>query len=404
MRSNQVVRSLIQRQLEQAAEEIRARQLAYQADDEELAFVRANLTCFEHKTSNANLSVAGVDGSGDFPLLDFMDTFVYLTIAQATLYQSDPTSGLREVRELEPVANIACLVEDARRGPELFEQSLTAIASLEIRDVIDLSDYRRLKQAVLGRNLSVDALFRGLIRPHASDVGNIGIQLRSTAEFAAALRVIEASQAPSYVLMDTTLSLPLLSSSSSLFYEHLKRLCCVKARARGVGFFTLSKSHGLPGMDQLEMMAADIQGLSAGHHAEHWYLRIPTQQQDGFTLGFTKDKVVPPVGAVSYLVRFHRNTPVMRLDMDAGYFSDQVQGRTTAETQAKETKIFEDLDFIGHDLRAYGYPFPIKAAHDRASLTSAERLDYKRQAIATLAKQGINPKVFRDVSMATRHR
>ncbi|MHC5599147.1 MAG: hypothetical protein ACYTXC_24910 [Nostoc sp.] len=74
------------------------------------------------------------------------------------------------------------------------------------------------------------------------------------------------------------------------------------------------------------------------------------------------------------------------------------------ETCKNERNIFEDLDYASHDQRVYGYPYPIKAAHDRASLTNAERVGLRKQLVAQAIASGINPNLFRDASQATGHR
>jgi hypothetical protein len=405
VRSNQQVRRLVQQQLEQAAEDISSWQAPTLADDE-IQRIQKSIQTFHHTTSRTDLTATGVDGSGEFPLLSFADTFVYLSLAQAVSYTADKRNGLQEVNPTDAVVGIAWLPEDSKIGPTRFDQALCDLVGEEtkLQDIIERSDYRELKSIAARRRFSTSTLLDGLIRPHASDSGNIGIQLRSTAEFAAALRVIRDNDPPDYVLMDTTFSLPLLSSTSSLFYEHVKRLCCVEARQRKVAFFALSKSHGLSGMDRLETIASEMQGLASRQVAEHWHMRIPKRELDGWALSISEGKTLPPVGAMSYLVRFHRTTPVMRLDMDEAYWRENIQGTTEEKTRANEHKLFEDLDFLSHDVRSYGYPFPVKAAHDRASLTSAERLDYKKQATAVLVKQGMNPNLFRDPSVMTGHK
>ena len=68
-----------------------------------------------------------------------------------------------------------------------------------------------------------------------------------------------------------------------------------------------------------------------------------------------------------------------------------------------ETKIFEDLDYASHDQRSYGYPYPIKAAHDRASLTQAERIALRKQIIDAAVRSGMKRSLFRDVSKSTGH-
>ncbi|MBD1863992.1 MULTISPECIES: hypothetical protein [Trichocoleus] len=379
----------------------------------EEALLRKCIQCFSHTTQREALLVAGVDGSGDFPMLSYADSFVYMSVAQATVYAADFAYGLRELEDpLGRSLGISWLPEHNERGPVAFEKALERAAGLmslgwSLMDVIQESDYRQLKAQETGKKSigKPGKLFEDLIRPHASDTGNVAIQLRSTAEMGAAFRLLVGNQPLNYLLMDTTFALPLVTNpKNSLFYEHLKRLCCVKARGQDIGFFTLSKSHGLPGMEFLERIAAELQGLVKGDVAEHWYLRVPEPDQDQWALSMAQGRRLPPPGAVSYLVRFHKNTPVMRLDMDRAYWKTFIKGSNDSETQRNESRVFEDLDYASHDQRAFGYPYPIKAAHDRASLTQTERLTYRKQLIAKAIAGGMNPNLFRDPSMATGHR
>jgi hypothetical protein len=109
------------------------------------------------------------------------------------------------------------------------------------------------------------------------------------------------------------------------------------------------------------------------------------------------------MGAVSYLFRCHRTTPVMRLDMDAVFWREQVQGQQEDVTRIAEQHLFEDLDFASHDQRCYGYLYPLKAGHDRASLTQAERLAFRKYIIQQAIRAGMNHTLFRDVAIATGH-
>jgi NurA-like 5'-3' nuclease len=65
--------------------------------------------------------------------------------------------------------------------------------------------------------------------------------------------------------------------------------------------------------------------------------------------------------------------------------------------------MFRDLDYCGHDQRAYGYPYPIKACHDRVRLSEEERRALKNIIIETAISIGLPTHTFRDVSMATGH-
>jgi hypothetical protein len=200
--------------------------------------------------------------------------------------------------------------------------------------------------------------------------------------------------------MDTTLSLPFIKTKdNSLFHEQLKRLCCVRSRERDIRLFTISKSHGLPSIELIENLVREKMNLPTSKVAEHWFLRLPLSDLDDWSMeGLIEGRQIPPVGAVSYLFRFHKNTPVMRLDMDRVWWESNYR-----DDPAAERKIFEELDYCGHDQRAYGYPFPIKACHDRTRLSNAERLVLKKQIIDAAVAQGMRRSLFKDASAATGH-
>jgi len=400
------LRERVRSQFRDIARDMQGWQVRSRLQDDEIDQVRSQICLFGHTTMRDRLTVGGVDGSGDFPLLSYADSFVYLAVAQATVYESNRITGLWEQGPTpEIVFESAWLPENNSEAPDVLDSFLARLANMSVMAVIEASDYKLLKSRETRKTFSVQTLLKDLIRPHASDTGNLAIQLRSTAELGAALRLIQSETCPDYLLMDTTFSLPLLSSSSSsLFYEHVKRLCCVEALRQGKGFFALSKSHGLPAMDSLEELARDRRGLEGNQVAEHWYLRIPESDRDGWMLSLCEGRRLPPAGAVSYLVRFHRSTPVMRLDMDVNYWERFVRGNSAEETMGRECRIFEDLDYACHDQRVYGYPYPIKAAHDRASLMEAERVAMRKQLIAEAVSAGMSPSLFRDPSLATGHR
>jgi hypothetical protein len=93
----------------------------------------------------------------------------------------------------------------------------------------------------------------------------------------------------------------------------------------------------------------------------------------------------------------------MRLDIDERYWETHVRGADDSETLANEKRLFEDLDYVSHDQRAYGYPYPIKAGHDRASLTEAERMALRKMIMDAAVEAGMNRSLFKNASMATGH-
>jgi NurA-like 5'-3' nuclease len=65
--------------------------------------------------------------------------------------------------------------------------------------------------------------------------------------------------------------------------------------------------------------------------------------------------------------------------------------------------MFSQLDYSSHDQRAYGYPYPIKACHDRVRLSMAERSALKKQIIEAAVARGMKRALFRDASATTGH-
>lgn len=350
---------------------------------------------FEHTIRASGVFVGGVDGSGDFPAVAYADSFVYASVASAALYESDSVHGLKEIdRGLQPLIEFTWLTASERQRTQSLFESFERLVGRSVDEVLAGSDY-----AELGRDgRSAAARRNGLIVPPAHDAGNVGIQLRTTAELAAALQLIESVPEGALVLTDGTMSLPFVQrDTQSLFFEHLRRFCCVRARARGVCFAAVSKSNGLPSGVGLEDAARKKLGVAA---PEHWFLRVPDAVRDGWSPWPPDGPRVPPAGAVSFIVRLHRSTPIMRVDVDARFWNQQIGGSTNTETN----QFFGVLDYASHDQRSYGYPYPLKAAHDRGSLTEHERTVLRQQLVEAAVGAGMRRSSFRDPSQLTGHR
>lgn len=399
------LRESVRAQAERVAGQLHAWEEAHRLSGDEADRVRKAITPFAHSPTRPHFLIGGVDGSGDYPTAVYGDSFVYVTLAQGALFEVDVVSGLKEVGPLHPPAvDVAWIPEDEAARRTAFDEVFTRLAGMPIREVISRSDYRRLKADQAERTCTVETLLEEIVRPHASDTANIAVHLRSTGELGEALRLLTGEPRPDYVLVDTTFSLPLVGIPiGSLFFEHLKRLCCVEARRRGTGIFALSKSHGLASVESLEELAREKCGVPQGQVAEHWFFRIPVPDLDGWSFSLAGGKRLPPPGAVSYLFRLHRTTPVLRLDMDRALWLERVRGKTEADTRVTEERIFKDLDYAAHDQRCFGYPYPLKAGHDRASLTQSEREGLRKMIIDAAVEGGLRRSYFRDPSQATGH-
>lgn len=393
-------REVFNSKLDKLVEDMSAWEGKERIDDEQASKIRNSICSFEHTTTYAeSYLIGGVDGSGDYPSLTYSDSFVSIANASGTVYQTDALHGLSELASVaDPNLELIWLPEDREVARPFWFEALSSLTGVSVSEVIEGSDYAELKNQVSAhKHTSVD-LEDHLILPAASDVSNVAIQLRSTAELGAALRLIRHEAHCRFVLMDTTLSLPMVSRKHlSLYYEHLKRLCCVEALKRDVVFMTISKSHGLPCIDSVEELAAQVCG-SGEKMAEHWFLRLPIPGVDDWELSLIENRTIPPVGAVTYLVRFHRNTPVLRFDLDRNYWDAHLKDNPEAERL-----LFGELDYAGHDQRSYGYPYPIKACHDRVRLSMAERRALKKQIVEAAVAKGMKRSLFRDVSTSTGH-
>jgi hypothetical protein len=365
------------------------------ASDDLMARLEAAIHPFDHATRAPGLVVGGVDGSGDFPALAYADSFVYASVAAGALYEADTVHGLREIAcDMPALVEFTWLSTGSAQRSEALFASFERLAGRQVDEILSGSDY----PALGGRMPDPGRLREGLIVPAAHDAGNVGVQLRTVAELSAALRLIEAAPPGAIVLTDGTMSLPFVHRrAQSLFFEHLRRFCCVRARARSICFAALSKSDGLPAGLRLDEAARRKLGVN---EPEHWYMRIPDPARDGWSPWPEDGPRVPPPGAASFLLRLHRSTPVMRLDLDAVHWQREVERHGE---DAAAARLLGALDYAAHDQRCFGYPYPVKAAHDRASLTEPERVVLRRHLVDAAVAAGMRRASFRDAARMTGH-
>ena len=129
-------------------------------------------------------------------------------------------------------------------------------------------------------------------------------------------------------------------------------------------------------------------------------MRVPDPDRDGWSLWPADGPRVPPPGATSFLLRLHRSTPVMRLDLDTRFWEAEC---ATHGADAAAHRLFGAIDYASHDQRCFGYPYPIKASHDRASLTEAERAALRQQLVDAAVAAGMRRASFRDAARMTGH-
>jgi hypothetical protein len=380
----------IRNQIKALADSLKSLEEQPKLTDNDEIFLNENLKSFSHTTFATNLRVAGVSSNGDYPVLRCGSNFIYHTLADCAVYVSDAVVKLKEIpAKFEAINAITSLTKTGKPSKEI-DQNFEQIANVSIIETIENSDYKELKSVESKRNNNIDLLYDELIRPSADDSGNISVQLKSVGLFGMVLSLIKAHQSLDYILLETTFSLPSATlPTGSLFYEHLKRLSCVEARKHGIKLLTLTKNHGIFQIHEIEQAARQKQDLPEKSIAEHWYLRLPIFGFDKGSLSFVENRRFPPAGAVSYLVRFHRTFPTMRLDMDRDYWMKNILGETEKETVENERKIFEDLDYLCHEQSSYGFPYPLKSSRDKTTLSNSARGRLRKLISDELLKSGV---------------
>lgn len=375
--------------------------------DDVISFSKRAVT-FDHcGTPDRPFLIGGADGSGDFPCVKYADVFVYYTQAMSRLYQAVPGAFLKEceISDAPAIRDILWLPAARGESDQRLKNSFSRMLGAPLEDICTKSDYYRLKKEY-GRAPADELGLIGdrLILPPNHESNNLSIQLMTVAECASLLRLIRSDELdqlgpmPVYLLEDTTLSLPTVKDRSVLFFEVAKRYACVAALEKNIAFMTISKSHNMPYMDQIEALVADDKKTN-----EHWFIRIPASALGEETPTFLEERTIPPAGAVSYLFKLHKTTQPMRLDMDYRYWHRHIRSEDRAQERAREIQLFRDLDFASHDQRCYGYPYPIKACHDMVSMTEPERIALRKGVIDRAAAKGLKRKNFVDPEIQTGH-
>lgn len=373
----------------------------------EIETLEPYVTPFEHcDKPDSDFLIAGSDGSGDFPSVRYGDSFVYVVISRARLYEAmQPPVRLKELEAKGcDLANLLWMPEDPRKSAEKMDEFFEELIGIPLKEICEHSDYFHYKKLFGRAPATAEGLIGTLIHPEAHEDNNVRIQIMGTAEAAALIRMLKVLDEvckgrKAYIIQDTTLALPLVKKSVSLFFEIAKRYACAKASEQGVTYLALSKSHNFPRMDLIEEMVAKKVPSRA-----HWFMRVPSKAMGEKCPNFIGEREIPPVGAVSYLFALHKTTQPMRLDIDINHWKKTIWDEDPEKTKANEIQLFRDLDFAAHDQRCYGYPYPVKASHDLASLTEAERVSIRKQIIDRAIEAGLKRKNFVDPSVTTGHK
>lgn len=360
-------------------------QLQLQEQNLPLEKILARAFTFPHtSTPSEPFRIAASDGSGSFPLVQRDTIFFYLATADAVGYQAE--SGINPLNRYgkdERISEMIVWAEhwDDSQKEALLDSYYQKLTGKGFRAIAAESDYLSLKHQQTKRRTpsSVDKL-KPIIYS-ASETDSVRKLLMGSAELAVALKTLYWDEPPQILLLDGTLSLLSLSSRATILTDLLKRHLLYVARERGVTTIALSKSATFVG-------ATEITRTLTEHFKDtHWAYRFPLPDEE--SLGI-EGLYLPPPGAVTYLVRFHREAPGLRLDFDRHYWESMGRDEWVRE-------LLPLLDFSSHEARCYGYPYPLFAAHVRCSLNREARRVAKSMLLSSLRNAGFDAAEFEEI-------
>jgi hypothetical protein len=349
-----------------------------EADLEKLC---GGLTRFKHcRDLQEDFVVAGVDGSGEYPILQQDDVFMHFAVSAGAIFKTCFNRQHKLSAQTVDGTMFTGLItlRDYGDGVEAgYRSYLQDLVGLNLADLRDESDYCAAFSNQGGKSIRPENVtWNRMAFSLASQVGTHAYLIRSMAELGMGIRCLAAK--PKYLLLDTSLVYFLLGKTIYL-PEILKRYLICRANAQSTGVLGLCKSHNIPNGDLLGRWATERYGAK-----NHWFLRLPSEELGEKRPVFLRDLEVPPKLGVSYLFKFHEMSFPMRLDVDAGWWKEHIGGH-----ERKERRLFEELDYTCHDVRGYGYPYPLHSAHRRSSLTRQERKAVRDILLQQARKEGI---------------
>jgi hypothetical protein len=325
--------------------------------------------------------IGAVDGSGEFPVLQQDDIFMHFVVAAAATYKT-ATHRQHRLSAVSPANLVAkhyvLLSNDPRALTDGYRSYFDQLTGFELKNMVQECDYSEVFNAFGPERIRpVDVRWDRFPFAKASQIATHAYLLRSMAELGMAIRTLE--QRPRYLLLDTSLVYFLLGDALYL-PELMKRYLVTRANAQGTGIVGLCKSHNIPNGDLIGRLAKDERKLK-----DHWYLRLPAVALGEPVPAFLEGREIPPKLSVSYLFKFEATSFPIRLDVDAAWWKAHIAGDARREAQ-----FFADLDFTCHEVRSYGYPYPMHAAHRSASLTKQERKALKDILLQQAQREGLS--------------
>jgi hypothetical protein len=352
--------------------------------------------------------VGAIDGSGVAPLLQYEDIIVHLVTANLALYstntqQGEPMKSL-SIEHLPPIPADGKLTEafwipmDETQKEERFLNFIKKIYCVDdVNEILyaffseikgkPISSIKELHQYPRMRNIkSIEDV---VIFPPASATQRVQDHIRWIAEAALAKRTLESKLNLKYLFLDGALTLLIRERQEHpiLVPNYMIRDVCARARKKGTIVAGVSKSHTVPCWG----LIADLAKFHFGGGC-HWFCRLPGDEgPEGKKLNILKGRrQIPPTNGVTYLFRFSDDMPVLRIDFDRIWWNRNILSKDKKRFKMNEIQLFQEIDFLSHDARWYGYPCPLSFAHLLSTIAGEGRELIVEQAVTIAKEEGFD--------------
>ncbi len=193
-------------------------------------------------------------------------------------------------------------------------------------------------------------------------------ELRKTAEYAAAKRLLISDIKPRFLLLDGAMSvfIHFARQYPSLPSGFMLRDICKTAREKGTILCAVSKNHTIPFAHRIAKMAEEKFGKN-----KKWFCLLPSNDDPGGGLHIYSNRTyIPPRLAVPYLFSFSGDNRPSRIDFDRIWWLENIFVEGDPEsTRENEIALFRELEFMSRDARWYGYPVPLALAHTECKIS-----------------------------------
>lgn len=348
--------------------------------DKELKKLCSTIQSYPHTTRlEEDFTISAVDGSGEFPVIQQDDIFVHFVTAAGATYRTAwaRQHKLKSLDAKTPIfKDFILLSDDDKLLRQSYQTFLESMLGLTLKDLVKDSDYCDVFSQFENTISPQQVTWKNLPFSKSSQIATHAYLMRSIAELGMAIRMLAHN--PRYLLLDTSLVYFLLGETPYL-PEIMKRYLITQANQQSTAIVALCKSHNIPNGDLIGRYAKDELGLK-----DHWYLRLPSASLGEKTPAFLDGKEIPPKLSVSYLFKFEATSFPMRIDVDAQWWTAHI-----GHDRHKEQQFFSNLDFTCHEVRSYGYPYPMHSAHRSASLTKHERKALRDILVQQAQQEGL---------------